>query len=412
MYNGSSVPCFGMKDGTISSSVSGGTPPYTYKWSNGSLASTISGVPAGYYSLDVVDAEGGLGKAQITLSEPEPLRISTTASSYPNGTNISCFECNNGTIQVVADRGTQPYSFAWSDGPSTSPNRYGLGPKEYFVTVTDANGCVEETSVQITQPQRTDWTMTGNAGTNPATQYIGTSDNKDVVFKANGQEALRLLPDGKLKVFGSLAGEGPLYRDADGVLRLGGPSGDVFPPLPSPAQCAPSLISFVPYWQLGGNMFSTPVCEGVQAIPKLGTKQEFPLHLITNNQTRMVIDTHGKVGIGTIPSGPVSGYRLFVEDGIATRDVLVKLGNWPDYVFQADHALLPLADLRTFLQHNHHLPGIPSACELEASGGVAVGEMQRALVRTVEEQALYILQLEERLQRLEARVEAVELTKP
>ena len=56
MHNGSGVPCFGMKDGTVQSSVSGGTPPYTYSWSNGAETATISGVAAGYYKLKVEDA--------------------------------------------------------------------------------------------------------------------------------------------------------------------------------------------------------------------------------------------------------------------------------------------------------------------------------------------------------------------
>jgi len=73
MHNGSGVPCFGMKDGTVQSSVSGGTPPYTYSWSNGAETATISGVAAGYYKLKVEDAAQASGEAEITLTEPEPL---------------------------------------------------------------------------------------------------------------------------------------------------------------------------------------------------------------------------------------------------------------------------------------------------------------------------------------------------
>ena len=123
----------------------------------------------------------------------------------------------------------------------------------------------------------------------------------------------------------------------------------------------------------------------------------------------MQIDAHGKVGIGTIPpTGPVDGYRLFVENGISTRDVLVKLGTWPDYVFADGYRLMPLSELRDFLERHRHLPGIPSAATLAEQGGVALGDMQRNLVRTVEEQALYILELEERLGRLEQRLGALE----
>lgn len=135
--------------------------------------------------------------------------------------------------------------------------------------------------------------------------------------------------------------------------------------------------------------------------PRVGTKQALPLHVITDDQTRMVVDVDGKVGIGTVPpSGSVNEYRLFVEDGIATRDVMVKVGEWPDYVFNEDYKLMPLSELRGYLDVNKHLPGIPGAAELEANGGVQLGAMQRDLVRTVEEQALYILVLEREQQDL------------
>lgn len=402
MHNGSSIPCFGKNVGTITSTVTGGTAPYTYDWSNGETTPSITGVSAGFYSVDVKDAAGTVEKAVITLTEPEELKVTATVSSFPNGHNISCFECNNGYIQVLTTQGTPPYSYAWSDGPSTAQNRYALGPKAYKVTVTDANGCESSTSVNITQPERSDWTMTGNAGTNPANQYIGTSDNKDVVFKANGQESLRLLPDGTIKLFGANGEEGPLYRDSDGTLRMGGPI--------APVQTGPCALSLIgsPYWQVGGNSFST-LCEGIEDYPRVGTKQALPLHVITDDQTRMVVDVDGKVGIGTVPpSGSVNEYRLFVEDGIATRDVMVKVGEWPDYVFSEGYALMSLADLRRYLLQNKHLPGLPSASELEHKGGVALGDMQRDLVRIVEEQALYILELEKKYTDILQRLDALE----
>lgn len=405
MHNGSSIPCFGKKEGTIVSTVTGGTAPYYYTWSNGAATPNITGVSAGFYSVDVKDADGTVKKAVITLTEPEELKVKAVESTFPNGHNISCFECNNGTIQVIATQGTAPYSYTWEDGPSTAANRYGLGPKAYKVTVTDANGCEASTTATITQPERSDWTMSGNAGTNPATQYIGTSDDKDVVFKANGQESLRLLPDGTIKLFGANGEEGPLYRDSDGTLRMGGP---IAPDQTGP--CALSLIGF-PYWQVGGNSFST-LCEGVEDYPRIGTTQFLPLHVITADQTRMVVDIDGKVGIGTVPpTGSVNTYRLFVEGGIATRDVMVKAGEWPDYVFQPDYALMPLDDLRSYLNENSHLPGIPSAAEVEEQGGVEVGDLQVRMLRALEEQGLYILQLEERLKAAEERLNTSNTTK-
>lgn len=395
------IACFGEKSGSITADPSGGVPPYKMIWSNGDTTQYITTLGPGYYHVDVMDAAHTAVRAEVTLTEPEELKVLPQLSSYPNGHNISCFECSNGTIQLQTSRGTPPYAFEWVGESSTAQNRYGLGPGTFKYQVTDANGCVAGAILLLTQPERSDWTMSGNAGTDPDIHYIGTNDNKEVVFKANGQEVLRLLPDGAMKIFGSAAGEGPLYRDADGTMRLGGPLGDVLPPLP-PTQCANGLVGS-PYWQVGGNLFSMPLCDGVQAIPRLGTRQAFPLHLITNDQTRMQISEVGNVGIGLAPPANGSIYKLYVDGGIATRDVKVTAGDWPDYVFADGYRLMPLPELRAFVKQNNHLPGIPSATEVERNEGVEVGDMQRRMLEVMEQQALYILQLEERIQVLEER---------
>jgi len=410
MHNGSSIPCFGKKVGTITSTVTGGTAPYTYDWSNGESTPSFTGVSAGYYSVNVKDANGTVEKAEITLTEPEELKVSATVSSFANGHNISCFECNNGYIQVSATQGTPPYSYAWSDGPSTAQSRYALGPHAYKVTVTDANGCESSTSVNITQPERSDWTMNGNAGTNPATQYIGTSDDKDVVFKANGQEALRLKANGDISLMGSLDGDGPLYRRDDGLLGSGFP---VYPERPA-ERC--HLLGSYPYWETRGNAFHQ-LCP--EEDPLLGTLGERPLKIVTNGIKRITVTQTGMVGIGTDPPiGEVGDYRLFVENGIVCRDVLVKLGDWPDYVFEPDYKPMPLNELREYLGVNKHLPGIPSAPEVEANNGVELGDLQKRMLKVMEEQALYILQLEKgqrelelRLQRLEAKERNIQTPK-
>jgi hypothetical protein len=100
-----------------------------------------------------------------------------------------------------------------------------------------------------------------------------------------------------------------------------------------------------------------------------------------------------------------------VEDGISTRDVMVKLGPWPDFVFNEVYELRSIDALKDYLNTHGHLPGIPSAAELEAQGGVEVGDMQRRLLQVVEEQHLYILQLHERLSAAEQRLQVLEASK-
>ena len=393
-YNGYNISCFGLKDGAIDATVSGGTAPYAFAWSNNATSEDLSGLAAGYYRLVVTDAASATEEAEITLNEPLALRLGVDPFTYPSGMNVSCNECFNGSIDITVADGVPPYSYLWDDGPTTQ-DRSGLGALTYQVTVADANGCtITSERISLTQPERDDWSKQGNAGTNPSQHYFGTSDAKDVVFKSNGQERLRLLSGGSMKLFGPGIGTGPLQNDADGTLRGGG-----FPALgPVPVTLCRTLDYF-PYWETRGNSF-TELCP--EETPLLGTQTNDPLSIITAGNERMVITTTGKVGIGTAPpTGSNSAYMLYVAGGIVTEDVLVKHPPWPDYVFADGYRLMPLAELRAFLKKHRHLPGIPSAAELDAKGGVALGEISRQLTRTVEEQALYILQLEERIAHME-----------
>lgn len=88
------------------------------------------------------------------------------------------------------------------------------------------------------------------------------------------------------------------------------------------------------------------------------------------------------------------------EGKVFARKYTTTMQNIPDYVFDENYPLLPMADLRAFLQREKHLPNVPSAEEYEANG-VELGEMNRVLLEKVEELTLYILQLEERMKRLE-----------
>ncbi|MBP8824786.1 MAG: SprB repeat-containing protein [Flavobacteriales bacterium] len=404
-FNGYQVKCFGKQTGQINATVSGGTAPYQYSWSNGAATEDLTALAAGYYKLTVTDADSAVAVADITLTEPTPLVVVAEPYTWPNGFNVSCPDCYNGSIEVSVGQGVPPYSYLWNDSATTTQDRSGLGGRKYFVVVTDANNCwVKSETVLLTQPERSVWDRGGNANTDPAVQYLGTSDSNDVVFKSNGAERLRIRADGSIGLLGADTTFGPLYRDLDGTLKAGG--GPVFPDFPINPDFACLPMNAIPFWKSIGNAFNP--CPN-DPYPKLGTLNAYDLNIITNNVTRLFISSDGRVGIGTYPpDGPPSTYRLYVEDGISTRDVLIKHGTWNDHVFHVGYALMPLDELRAFLRRHRHLPGIPSAREVLAKGGMEVGDMQRRLLKTVEEQALYILQLEEKQALLERRLEALE----
>jgi hypothetical protein len=111
-----------------------------------------------------------------------------------------------------------------------------------------------------------------------------------------------------------------------------------------------------------------------------------------------------------------TGYALAVNGKAIAEEVRVELkASWPDYVFSDEYQLMPLDQLKKEIETNQHLPGIPSAAEMTAQGGIDLGDMQTRLVEKVEELTLYILQLKEQNDQLakanellQQRVSAIE----
>jgi gliding motility-associated-like protein len=142
------VSCFSGADGTITSSVVGGTPAYNYFWlPGGSTATSLSGQAAGTYTLQVTDANSCVKTQTITIAQP-PSAVSVSAT----GTNALCFGSSDGTASSTASGGTAPYSYNWMPGNISGQNIANIGAGTYTVTVTDLNGCTAVNSVTITQP--------------------------------------------------------------------------------------------------------------------------------------------------------------------------------------------------------------------------------------------------------------------
>lgn len=109
------------------------------------------------------------------------------------------------------------------------------------------------------------------------------------------------------------------------------------------------------------------------------------------------ITIQGNVGIGTTSTGI---HKLAVEGSIGARKVKVNQTGWADFVFEPDYQLPSLQEVERFVRKHKHLPDIPSAKEVEDEG-LDLGEMNRRLLQKIEEQMLYIIELNNRLKALE-----------
>ena len=115
---------------------------------------------------------------------------------------------------------------------------------------------------------------------------------------------------------------------------------------------------------------------------------------------------YGRVGINT--NSTHSTYSLCIKGGVLTDKInIISPRYWPDYVFSSDYLLMPLSDLKAFVKKNHHLPDVPSEKEVMAEG-IEIGDMQGILLKKVEEMTLYILQLQEQIDKLEQRINELE----
>ncbi|WP_197091648.1 hypothetical protein [Sphingobacterium endophyticum] len=108
----------------------------------------------------------------------------------------------------------------------------------------------------------------------------------------------------------------------------------------------------------------------------------------------------GNVGIGT--DNPLE--RLSVNGKIRAQEIKVETTNWPDYVFHSDYKLLSLEDIEHFINTNGHLPEIPTAGEIE-SEGVSLGEMNKVLLKKIEELTLLLIENNKELKRQNHEIE-------
>ncbi|WP_258099171.1 OmpA family protein [Marinoscillum pacificum] len=141
------ILCFGEKEGAVDVEVVGGVPPYKYYWSNGMITQDIIDVPAGSYSVKILDANRCVQNLEVEITQPEDLGIAMESLE-----NVKCFDEATGSINVTVTGGVEPYDFTWSNG-ATTQNIADLKAGNYKLTVQDANGCVEEFSTRITQPE-------------------------------------------------------------------------------------------------------------------------------------------------------------------------------------------------------------------------------------------------------------------
>ncbi len=104
-------------------------------------------------------------------------------------------------------------------------------------------------------------------------------------------------------------------------------------------------------------------------------------------------------------------FRIAADGITYAKKIKVELTNWPDYVFKSKYTLMPLSDVKSYIDKNHHLPEMPSAEQVEKNG-LDLGETNKLLTKKVEELTLYLIELklekDKQIEALENRLKKIE----
>lgn len=242
------------------------------------------------------------------------------------------------------------------------------------------------------------WKLTGNSGTNPNSDYVGTTDGTDFVIGTSNKERLRVAANGSIGVRTApdpniafkVAGRTQVVCETnDDTFYIGNNN---------PNNGTGVSLLFLRYTQY------QPLNPGVLDVSGMTSPTQY--------EQFFTLKANGKLGLGTInvDCPECTGYRLFVKEGIKTEKIKVEFANqhgWADYVFEKDYELMDLKKLETFVTENKHLPEVPTAEEVVANG-LELKEFNALLLKKVEELTLYVIQLNKDLEASNVKIKNLE----
>ncbi|MDC1062844.1 T9SS type A sorting domain-containing protein [Flavobacteriales bacterium] len=146
------VSCYGLSDGIVTVSSTGGIGSHIFFWSTDPVGhtnnpDTVSLLAEGSYYVTTQDALGCEVLDSIYVSEPEPLTMQATALSW-----ISCFGADDGLAYATGQGGNTPYTFTWSSNNQVGDTINTITPGTHVVTVVDERGCTANDTVYMYEP--------------------------------------------------------------------------------------------------------------------------------------------------------------------------------------------------------------------------------------------------------------------
>jgi gliding motility-associated-like protein len=142
------ISCNGVSDGALTVVVENAVAPFVFEWDGVVGDSILSDIGQGSYDLLLTDANACTAMLELSIEEPNALSLET------DSTQVLCSGGEDGSASVIPTGGTLPYTFLWDAAADnqTSSTAIDLTAGGYVVTVTDANDCMEEATVQVEEP--------------------------------------------------------------------------------------------------------------------------------------------------------------------------------------------------------------------------------------------------------------------
>ncbi len=138
--------CASSANGIVTINATGGIAPYSYSWSNGATGAVNSSLASGNYTVTITDQNGCTALQTNSITQPTALNV------IPSLVNNNCFGGSTGSISLNVSGSTPPYTYAWTPNVSSSNIGSGLINGNYFITVTDNNGCTALANATVTSP--------------------------------------------------------------------------------------------------------------------------------------------------------------------------------------------------------------------------------------------------------------------
>jgi len=489
-YNGFNVSCVDCFNGSISTTIIGGTAPFSYQWNdaNNSTTANLSNLNGGEYNLLTIDAKGCKTKNSARLSMPTPVdwsRLGNTnidvsefigsadnsplifkvnnkeALKLKNDTayfsakiklmdidTTSIFSNNSKLVGMDEQGNLRAYERSEIlQGPSLlPPGCNNCGCSQVIAWGKPAN-MINGVAIPLNTNDIVKCPADGNVGigttlpeANSKLDLHGdiaiSGERLSVLYNGNVGVGLSLpterfhLFGGNLKVTCPWDQQNPVffvdYANKNAGVGTGAPRGKfevkmsefdhvTFGAMRTEASgWATSYIGLNAYRMDGGAWRTTGDAShsggSVIYSNSIGdllfsniNGENSSFEVITGDEgiklnTKMILTNGGRLGIGVNPkiNSDLLAYRLVVEGNIKCKKLRVDLQNWGDFVFDSNYKMMDLAAIEDYIAKNKHLPGMPTANEVEKDG-VDLGEMIRLQQIKIEEMTLLMIKMQKQI---------------